>query len=189
MMKVATSKETQGIPSPSITISVRNQNHQGCFALDSSLEVESCIDSNTSNYSELLDSTVLGFTQRKTLNLSKDALTEDFTVLIAGRYYTLNLSLSLTPNYSEDQIILQLHRGHVISVFIHDPHFFLFNTNHDLLKSIIMRKFDTEVEQSRYINFELIEANELNVPADPCEVKPGYKFHACLRRSLSKQVI
>ena len=186
VMMVETSKETHGIPSPAITISARSQKQQDCkLAFDSSFE--RCIDSNTFNSSELLDSVVLGFRRREILNLSEVGLREDFTVLFTGKYYTLNLSLTSTPNFLEDQIILQLPRGNLISVFIHDPHFFLFNSNSDM-KSMIMRKFDTGVEQSRYVNFELIERNELNVPSDPCELNPGYSFHACLRKSLSTQV-
>ena len=79
----------------------------------------------TYNSSELLDSVVLGFTRREILNLVEASLREDFTVLFTGIYFTLNLSLIATPNFLEDQIILQLHQGHFISVFKHDPHFFL----------------------------------------------------------------
>ena len=184
VMKVETSRHgKEGIPSPAITISATSQKQLDCFGLNSSFE--RCIDSHTLNRSELLDSVMLGFMRRKILNLSTEGLYEDFTVLFAGRYFVLNSSLIITPNFREDQIFLQFHRRHLISIFLHDPNFFLFNSN---MKSLILRKFETKAEQSQYISFELIEVNELNVPSDPCEVAPGYQFHACLRRSLSRQV-
>ena len=127
---VETSRETHGIPSPAITISARSQKQQDCLAPNSSFE--KCIDSKTYNSSELLDSVVLGFTRREILNLVEASLCEDFTVLFTGIYFTLNLSLIATPNFLEEKIIIHLHQGHFISVFIHDPHFFLFNSNSDM---------------------------------------------------------
>ena len=118
VMKIETSCQgKEGIPSPAITISARSEKQLDCFGLNSSFE--RCIDSNTLNRSEFLDSVMLGFTQRKILNLSTEGLYEDFTVLFAGRYFVLNSSLIITPNFEEDQIFLQFHRRHLISIFVH----------------------------------------------------------------------
>ena len=41
---------------------------------------------------------------------------------------------------------------------------------------------------SHYYRLALTEVEELDLPADPCNPDPDYKFQACVKESLSSQV-
>ena len=88
-MVVETTKETNGTPFPAITFVVANQiTEDTCFHRNAS--IEDCIVENTLNRSDILKGNpILGFTRRKEINLTQEFISEDFTSIWYGRYYTL----------------------------------------------------------------------------------------------------
>ena len=186
VMVVETFEDTRGIPSPAITLSATGQiSDQTCFRMNAS--IEDCLEENTLNRWELLKSVVLGFYQREKIDLAQEFLSEDFTSVWAGRYFTLNLPLKIGPNYSKVQLFLGLHTNLTFTVFIHDPDYFLFNLNPIGLPTT-MRKFTTKKDKSWYYRMELTEVEKLNLPSRPCNDDPSYNFKSCLRRSISAKV-
>ena len=189
VMVVESSKDTtRRIPSPAITLAATGQiTNQTCFHQNAS--IEDCLEKNTLNRSELLKGVVLGFHTKKEINLRQEYLSEDFTSVWAGIYYTLKLPLRIGPNYSEDQLYLGLNTNLTYTVFVHDPEYFLFNLNPIALPTI-MRKFTTKTDlpKSRYYRMGLTEVNKLNLPSHPCIEDPTYDFQSCMRRSISAKV-
>ena len=186
VMVVETSRDTRGIPCPAITLAAAGQiTDRTCFHKISS--IEDCLEENTLNRSELLKGVDLGFYRKKDIFLSQEFLSEDFTSVWAGIYFTLNLPLQIGPNYSQDQLFLGLHTNLTFTVFVHDPGYFLFNLNPIALPTT-MRKFTTKMDTSRYYRMELTEVKKLNLPSRPCNNDPSYNFQSCLRRSISAKV-
>ena len=143
VMVVETSKDTNGIPIPAITVSAMGQiSGDTCFHRNAS--IEDCLEENTLNRSDLLKNVVLGFHNREKIELRQEFLSEDFTSVWAGRYFTLNLPLKIGPNYSKDQLFFSLHSNLTFTVFVHDPDYFLFNLNPIALPTT-MRKFTTNI--------------------------------------------
>ena len=142
VMVVETSKDTNGIPIPAITLAAVGQiTNDTCFHQNASIDV--CLEENTLNRSDILKgNAILGFTRQKEINLTQEFLTEAFTSTWAGRYYTLSLPLKIGPDSYQDQLFLALNTNLTYTVFVHDPEYFLFNLNPIALPTI-MRKFNS----------------------------------------------
>ena len=127
---VETTKNTHGIPSPAITIAVPDQTrlkedlYEHC-----NTSIDACIMASTYNSTNLIDSVVLGYERQISLNLTKNLLSEDFTQIWAGRYFTLKLPIQIGPDDDEDQLYIMLYQQFVYQIFVHDPEFFIFNEN------------------------------------------------------------
>ena len=63
-------------------------------------------------------------------------MTEDFTTTWTGRYYTVNMSKKLGPDYELDFLIVSLFYTNYI-IWIHDPNFFIINLNPTSLPSLM----------------------------------------------------
>ena len=180
-------RDNNGIPFPAITISAWMQNGPyECYNLTQS--IEKCIEERSLSVSDLLKGIWLGYKRRLPINVTKDILTEESTHLWSGRFFTLNLPLTIGPDDDKDQVYfflanITLH----YQLFIHDPKFFVFSNN---LVGIPMevRSFDTQSSVSHYQRMNLIEMNELDVPTDPCDTNPGFNFHACVKKSVTQKV-
>ena len=185
---VQTKKDREGVPIPAITLAVIDQIHNNtCFQNNTS--IEDCIEENTLNSSEIFVSVILGFKVRKVINITEEVFREDFTSIWAGRYYTLNLSLTIGPHSDEDQVFIGLNKNSTYTIFVHDPHYFLFNENPIALPTI-MRRFQTKnnEESSMVYRIDLTEIQKLNLPSSPCNDDAGFNYESCLRRSISEKV-
>ena len=105
-MVVQTSKDTNGIPIPAITVSAMGQiSADTCFHRNAS--IEDCLEDNTLKKSDILKgNAILGMKRQKNINLTKELVTEDFTSTWDGRYYTLRLPFNIGPDDNQDQIFL-----------------------------------------------------------------------------------
>ena len=105
-MVVQTSKDTNGIPIPAITVSAMGQiSPDTCFHRIAS--IEDCLEDNTLKKSDILKgNAILGMKRQKNINLTKELVTEDFTSTWDGRYYTLRLPFNIGPDDNQDQIFL-----------------------------------------------------------------------------------
>ena len=148
VMVLETSKDTDGIPFPAITVAAVGQiTEDTCFCKNTS--IEDCIEENTLKWSDIVKSSVLGFGRRKELNLSQELVSEDFTTVWAGRYYTLSLPIMIGQNSLEHQFFLGLNSNLTCRIFVHDPKYFLYNFNPIGLPTT-MRKFRTKMGKSWY---------------------------------------
>ena len=138
---------------------------------------------------DLLKGSLLGFERRKPLNLSKDFFTEDSTQHWSGRYYTLDLSLTIGPDSEKDQVYLLLSEKNLpkYQIFLHDPNFFIFNDN-PVAFPMEVRIFQTGRSNSHCFRLNLIQMNELNVPSDPCNTDPHFDFRTCVKESVAEKV-
>ena len=176
VMVVETSKDTDGIQLPSITI-VENKDKdemQGsCFSPNTS-SVEDCMVLKTHNLSHLLKGVVLGYSKREMLDLDKNVVIEDFAGSWVGRVLTIQLPLIIGPNYNEDQLYLLLAPNYThVMLYFHDPRYFIINENPFGPPSLLTR-FDARTVGNHFRKLVLTEVNELNVPEDPCNTDPEW---------------
>ena len=125
---VETSKETNGVPFPAITISVVDQiKNYSCF--DRNVSVADCLEKVTLNRSNVLKSVILGWSKRQEIVIDGENMREDFTSVFPGIYFTLELPIKIGPNDHNDQLFLGLNTNLTYVVFVHDPEYFMFNLN------------------------------------------------------------
>ena len=181
-------RDSNGFPVPAITISVwmPEERPYKCYYLNHS--IERCIEAKSLSNSDLLKGVWLGYERRIPLNVTKDVLTEDSCHSRSGRFYSLNLPLTIGPDDDKDQVFLFLSNITLqYQLFIHDPKFFVYSDN---LVGIPMevRVFSTRSSVSHYQRLNLIEMNELDVPSDPCNANPSYNFRSCVKKSITQKV-
>lgn len=179
-------RDSDGIPCPAVTVAAWTQNGpKHCYHLNQS--IEKCVEENSLNSSDLVKGILLGFEVRSSLNLTEDMLTEDSTQSWSGRYYTLNLPLTIGPDDDQDQLYIFLSNISLeYQLFVHDPKFFIYSDN--ILLPMEIRTFNTRASISSYYRLKLIEMNELDVPSDPCNTNPDFNFRACVKKSVTEKV-
>ena len=188
VMVVETTKQTNGIPVPAITITVPGQiNGHSCFNGNSS--IDACLERNTLKQSDLLKSVVLGNRDEKEILITKENIRSDYTYYWPGIYCTLTLPIKIGPNLHKDQLFIGLNTNLSYVVFIHDADYFLMNNNPTSTPSI-HRKLTTSAEKttSWFYRLSLVEVNKLNLPRKPCVEDPSYSFLSCVRRSIASKV-
>ena len=188
VMVVETTKQTNGIPVPAITISVPNQvNDHSCYDRNSS--IQSCLERASLNQSYILKSVVLGYREKKEILLNKENIRDDFMYNWPGIHYTLTLPMKIGPNLFKDQLFIGLNTNLIYKVFFHDSKYFLINDNPTTTPSAT-RMFTTSAEKpnSWFYRLDLVEVNKLNLPSSPCVQDPSYSFISCLRRSVASKV-
>ena len=131
VMVVETTKTTNGIPLPAITLmfgnnAPENQEYRSCYHLN--VSVEDCLEKNTPNVSKILHKILLGFEKKETLVLGENDVIGDLAAQRAGPIFTVKLPLKIGPNHEETQFFLFL-APTFVNVMLHDPDFFIFNDN------------------------------------------------------------
>ena len=190
VMVVETSKHTDGIPLPAITIGVayeavfEDRLHNICFPQNKS--IANCIQTQTPNVSSILKNVLQGYKKRKELSIGKKEIIEDFTATRAGRLFTLNFPLKIGHESSVDQIFLSL-KPDFVKIMLHDPDYFIFNDNPVGLPTALT-VFDVKTMFSHYHRVALTEVQELDLPTDPCNNDQSYNFNSCVRRNLAQKV-
>ena len=191
VMVVETTKDTDGIPLPAITLlfadkAPENQKFSSCFHLN--VSVEDCLEKNSHDVSNILKKVLLGFEKKKTLVLGENEIIGDLAASSAGRIFTFRLpGLKIGPNDDETQFFLFL-APVFVNVMLHDPDFFILNFNPFGLPTVTT-VFDAATMFSHYHRIALSEIRELDLPTDPCNNDQSYNFNSCVRRSLARQVI
>ena len=104
---VETTKETNGVPFPAITISVVDQiKNDSCFGRN--VSVADCLEKVTLNRSNVLKSVILGWSKRQEIVIDRENMREDFTSVFPGIYFSLDLPIKIGPNDHNDQLFLGL---------------------------------------------------------------------------------
>ena len=189
VMVLETSKDTDGIPLPAITLlfaydAPENQKYRSCYHLN--VSIQDCLKTNTHNVSDILKKIVLGFQKKETLVLDENEMIGDLAASRSGRIFTLKLPLKIGPNDGETQFFLFL-EPKFVTVMLHDSNFFILNDNPKGLPTVTT-VFDAATMFSHYHRIALTEIEELDVPTDPCNNDQNYNFNSCVRRSLARQV-
>ena len=187
VMVVETEKDMGGIPIPAITIAVPDQLEEDVFDR-CNMSLDKCIMARTPNASNLIESVQLGYERRMFINLTKEMLTEDFSQIWAGRYFTLNLPISIGPDDDEDQLFIVLYPQFIYQILVHDPEFFIFTDNPTAIPQM-NKYFDAQNTYSHYYRLVLTEMHELDIhQSDPCNPNYDYNFSECVKNSVSMQV-
>ena len=188
IMVVETTKQTNGIPVPAITITAPSQiKGHSCFGGNSSIDV--CLERITHKQSNLLKSVVLGFRDKKEILITDEIIRSDYTYSRPGIYSTLTLPMTIGPNRLKDQLFIGLNTNLTYVVYLHDAEYFLMNENPTSTPSI-HRRFTTSAEKTTgwFYKLSLVEVNMLNLPKSPCVEDPNYSFLSCVRRSIASKV-
>ena len=166
---VLTSKDTEGIPAPTISVFPYSKNNSA-YRLSSEQMEEmyrgdlSCDDyltQNTFNKSDVLVNIFLGFTRKKSLLDEKNIVTEEMTTPSIGRYYVFRPSFKIGTNYHSDQIFLVLSQQLNYIVQVYDPHFYLGFFNPSL--PMIRETLETDGTAGNYYSLMLTEVRERQV--------------------------
>ena len=201
MLSVTSKKNTGGLAAPVVTIAPRNpRTKRGWSGNTTSYPkvvedvcghqqeaIGGCIQNETFSNSDAFKDVILGFTEKKSLLEQEGLLTEDFTTSWYGRTYTLDIHRKIGPDDKLDQFFLVLGRNLDYRIFVHDPTYFVINTNPIGLPSLVF-KIKTNESRSHYYQITLTEMEEVDHPEDPCETDSNYNFQTCVKESLSKQV-
>ena len=201
MLSVTSKKDTGGLAAPVVTTAPRNpRTKRGWSGNTTSYpkvvedvcghqqeHIEDCIRNETFSNLDAFKDVILGFTEKKSLLDQEGLWKEDFTTSWYGRTYTLDIQRKIGPDDKLDQFFIVLGWNLDYRIFIHDPAYFVINTNPIGLPSLIF-KISPNESKSHYYQITLTEMEEVDHPEDPCETDPEYNFQACVKESLSKQV-
>ena len=137
--------------------------------------------------SEIIPVVDIGFSQ-KTKLMDTKLWSEDFTETSNGICYTLQIGRRLTPDYTSDQLFLHLSQSYSYLIFLHDPDYFVLNTNPRSTPGVQLKLSTTKLT-SIYYDVEMVRHKKLNLPLQPCEEDDKYNFNNCIKDFLSNKVI
>ena len=164
---VHSTKETGGIPAPTISVFPFSKNNSAKILSPDQMEEMYNGDlpsvdyftKNTYNQSEAIIDIFLGFTRQKPLLSTENIVTEEVTRPLFGRYYVFRPSFKIGTDYKSDEIFLVLSRELHYVIHVYDPHFYLgfFNPNIPMLREIV--EHDDTV--GKYYNLILTEVKKM----------------------------
>ena len=200
VLVVTSVRDTNGLEAPAITVIVtRNETLTGWKSnrVKSSVEtfcrnflrqnqtIATCIEEQTYNLSEISQKVQLGIGRRS--RPANASWTEDFTHSYTGRQYTLKITKRLHVGKLNDLVRISFQPNLVYSLFFHDEKYFYISKIPVNGPPSVQKIVDPHM-LPYYYQIVLTEANELNVPNDPCNEDPDYNFNACVKESFSKRV-
>ena len=191
-MVITSRRNTRGIEVPAITIAARNPTtdfgwRNSTYAdkdiiaeicnFTTSHDMENCIVENTYEQNEMINDVLLGYSDKKSLMNSTVASiwTEDVHASWNGRVYTMNVHKKIGINDLTDQMFVVLKKDLSLRIYVHDPFFFISNTNPGSLPNNYM-KIDPKSSPSHYYRLALTEVQELDIAEDPCNTQLDYDF-------------
>ena len=83
-------------------------------------DFEQCLDAETFHGCDLIKDTLIGYEARLSLGATDEIWESDFTIVKAGRSYTLNPDIKIGPNYGQDQLFVLLDRAYSHTLMVHD---------------------------------------------------------------------
>ena len=160
---VHSTKETGGIPAPTISVFPFSKNNSAKILSPDQMEEMYNGDlpsvdyftKNTYNQSEAIIDIFLGFTRQKPLLSTENIVTEEVTRPLFGRYYVFRPSFKIGTDYKSDEIFLVLSRDLHYVIHVYDPHFYLgfFNPSIPTIKEIV----EPDDTVGKYYNLILTE--------------------------------
>ena len=128
---VNTLRNTEGIPLPAITLTFaedvsENRQFRSCYLVNASFV--DCLERNAPNTTTIIKKVMRGYSAMKAIALGENEIIKDLAWSSHGPFFTLNLDLTIGPDYDEDQIFLFLSPT-IVRLSLHDPKFFINNEN------------------------------------------------------------
>ena len=163
-MLVHTTKDTNGIPAPALSIFPYHKNNSAFRLAPEEIEemYESdlpCCDDyltkKTFNQSEAIADIFLGYTRKMSIFNQTDILREEVTRPSFGRYYVFKPTFKIGTNYESDQIFLALFRHLHYIIHVYDPNFYLGFNNPSL--PMIREMIEPDDTVGNYYNLVLTE--------------------------------
>ena len=162
-MVVHTTRDTDGIPAPTISVFPWSKNNSALILspdqmeemFNGDLSSEDYLSKRTFNQSEALVDIFLGFTRKMSLLGTENIVTEEMVRPLFGRYYVFRPSFKIGTDYKSDQIFLVLSRELNYVIHVYDPHFYLgfFNPSIPTIKEIV----EPDDTVGKYYNLILTE--------------------------------
>ena len=170
----------------------RGHYRKNCADASGAEEFIDCVESQTHGINEVIVNATHGYSSNVTaeLELSDPNLwTSDMTLAMNGRCYTLNYNRQLKVDKEIDSIIINLVPANYY-LFLHDPDFFFPTINPLTLPLKYITVNQQELTNTSYLGLtvEVVEKQNLNREEVPCNSAPGYKFTACIKKSLARMV-
>ena len=162
-MVVHTTRDTDGIPAPTISVFPWSKNNSALILSPDQMEEiyngdlssEDYLTKSTYNRSEALADIFLGFTKKMSLLGTENIVTEEMVRPLYGRYYVFRPSFKIGTDYKFDEIFLVLSRDLNYVIHVYDPHFYLgfFNPSIPTIKEIV----EPDDTVGKYYNLILTE--------------------------------
>jgi hypothetical protein len=155
-----------------------------CFGNESTdfHKVVQCINNETFKHNDIIEEYRRVKTKNET-DITKDTIyAEDISFFFVGKAHSFNISFA-----EEDDLGFSIYfkPGYNYSIFIHDPHFYMFTTNPGTIPYILLHVDDMK---SQDVFFTTTYHNMMNKPEKRCESSETYRFTACVKNSISRRV-
>ena len=132
-MMVHTTRDTKGIPAPTISVFPFSKNNSAYkLSLDQmeemyngDLPIEDSFIKKMYNQSEAISDIFLGFTRQRSLLSTENIVTEEMVRPLFGRFYVFRPSFKIGTDYKSDQIFFVLSQNLNYEIQVYDPHFYL----------------------------------------------------------------
>ena len=165
-MVVHTTRDTKGIPAPTISVFPYSKTNTAYkFSPDQMEEMyngdlpsEDYLTKNTYNQSEALVDVFLGFIRQKSLLGTENIVTEEMVRPLYGRYYVFRPSFKIGTDDKTDQFFLVLSQNLNYIIHVYDPHFYLgfFNPSIPTIREIV----EHDGTDGKYYNLILTEVGK-----------------------------
>ena len=106
----------------------------------------------------------------------------DFSSASEGMCYQLEANMTLGTDQETDVLLISLNSALFSWVWIHDPKFFLTNSNPGLPFTL------TSIKSMKWYSFRQVLHKNLDVASKRCNPDPLYSFTGCIKTSLSWEV-
>jgi hypothetical protein len=175
-------KEDVEIPSPGITIcmseSADTQSvEQYCLGKDGK-DLVKCIETSFFNVTSIIKK------EKRGTDMSPDSTEWKTEYNNQGFCFTLDTQFHIGIFLDNETIRIELNKTKRSLVFIHDPNFYVFNTNRGFPMSLIIAENDTMM----YQQMTVVEHRNLDLPHKPCNPSPAYSFTGCVKQVFSERV-
>ena len=146
-------------------------------------EVSDCINKNSFNISELVETASDG----KGENLmSQEYWVENFSLMSAGKCFTLNTSKVYIGSDMNHPLILNFNTTLSQYTIIHDPNFFILGPNPETMPRILT--IQNEDYGTKVLYIKTTQHVKMNLPHKKCEERQVYSLTRCVRKMISKTV-
>ena len=100
------------------------------------------------------------------------------TATSRAKYFTINIGDLIGPDYSKDQLFLELYQNTNFEVSVHESQFFTRNYIPVALPTLQLTANVNTTKKNHLYTMISSEVEELNLSQDPCHEDKNYNFQA-----------